>query len=602
MSVQNSHQISDIKVLLKIGANGNGIVSVEKTGTVGNVDTYTITFSDGTTTNFDVTNGTSIDTIEKTDTQGLTDTYTITLTDGSTTSFEVVNGGYDVGDQITATGNPLSFTTDSSQVAQNTIITLEPIQAGTGDPSPSNVRAISGYDEIELRTSNYNLVCHKIPNTSIGNASQHGAIVSNTSNDVFVVKVTQGEKYTIVNGDSSNIVAFYYAMPSLGMLSYNEDRLSGSTTYTAPITGYMAVRLNNTNNSEIFGVVAGEDTKVLNKLTDISILLDETVYGGTWDVESGELKVNWSTVNMGDLSWTYDSTNTRFYTTVNDRMYGATGNTICDIYKSEVGSSDNNKVIWGGGNNTRIYVKDTDYTVANTFKTAVTGHYIAYMLVTPIVIHLDPHQVKLLQGANVVTSNGTSISLKWREGQVMTLADMDGIADSIEALNRTWVYDDYVVQGDGTTTWRDLLQLLQPIYNGLTDQEKTYSKIIIRADEPESNECLTYVGAYWYARDAFNSDGLLGSRVSLVGTCSRSTYYNGAFSDDSLRATSSALALRVLRAQENATQIVSDSRSVSPDTRSVENLTKCETEVEEVKEEPKEVKEVVEPIEETAER
>ena len=39
------------------GATGNGIASVAKTATVGNVDTYTITFTDGNTTTFDVTNG-----------------------------------------------------------------------------------------------------------------------------------------------------------------------------------------------------------------------------------------------------------------------------------------------------------------------------------------------------------------------------------------------------------------------------------------------------------------------------------------------------------------------------------------------------------------
>ena len=39
------------------GADGNGIVSVVKTATVGLVDTYTITFSDGSTTTFQVRNG-----------------------------------------------------------------------------------------------------------------------------------------------------------------------------------------------------------------------------------------------------------------------------------------------------------------------------------------------------------------------------------------------------------------------------------------------------------------------------------------------------------------------------------------------------------------
>ena len=37
-------------------------------------------------------NGVGIDTIEKTATQGLVDTYTITFTDGSTTTYNVTNG------------------------------------------------------------------------------------------------------------------------------------------------------------------------------------------------------------------------------------------------------------------------------------------------------------------------------------------------------------------------------------------------------------------------------------------------------------------------------------------------------------------------------
>ena len=45
------------------GETGNGIASIIKTGTSGNVDTYTITMTNGTTTTFTVTNGavTSVD-------------------------------------------------------------------------------------------------------------------------------------------------------------------------------------------------------------------------------------------------------------------------------------------------------------------------------------------------------------------------------------------------------------------------------------------------------------------------------------------------------------------------------------------------------------
>lgn len=83
------------------GATGNGITSITKTGTIGRVDTYTITFTNGTTTTFQVTNGAngnngqdgaSIYSITKTGTSGLVDTYTITLTNGAEFTFTVTNG------------------------------------------------------------------------------------------------------------------------------------------------------------------------------------------------------------------------------------------------------------------------------------------------------------------------------------------------------------------------------------------------------------------------------------------------------------------------------------------------------------------------------
>lgn len=92
MSRQDARKIENVKVMLARGANGVGIESVEKTGTSGLVDTYTITLSDGSKITFDITNGSSIASVEKTGTLGLVDTYTITLTDGSTTTFNVTNG------------------------------------------------------------------------------------------------------------------------------------------------------------------------------------------------------------------------------------------------------------------------------------------------------------------------------------------------------------------------------------------------------------------------------------------------------------------------------------------------------------------------------
>ena len=121
------------------GNDGRGIQSIEKTDTNGLIDTYTITYTDGTTSTFIVVNGqdgprgaqgipgddgytpvvsigssgnwvvdgvdtgisargpagengNGIESIVKTATNGLIDTYTITYTDGTTSTFVVVNG------------------------------------------------------------------------------------------------------------------------------------------------------------------------------------------------------------------------------------------------------------------------------------------------------------------------------------------------------------------------------------------------------------------------------------------------------------------------------------------------------------------------------
>lgn len=125
MSLQNSRQISGVKVLLKVGADGSGIDSIEKTGTSGIVDTYTITYTDGRKTTFEITNGNGIVNIEKTATSGLADTYTITYEDGTIYDYTVTNGrdgGMSALFNITAdVGASVTVTTPSGQTIVPTL-------------------------------------------------------------------------------------------------------------------------------------------------------------------------------------------------------------------------------------------------------------------------------------------------------------------------------------------------------------------------------------------------------------------------------------------------------------------------------------------------
>ena len=81
-----------------LGNTGTGISTIAKTSTAGLTDTYTITYTDATTSTFTVNNGSNgsngvgITSITKTGTVGLVDTYTITYTNSTTATFTVTNG------------------------------------------------------------------------------------------------------------------------------------------------------------------------------------------------------------------------------------------------------------------------------------------------------------------------------------------------------------------------------------------------------------------------------------------------------------------------------------------------------------------------------
>ena len=74
------------------GETGNGIQSITKTSSNGLTDTYTILFTDGSSTTFEVENGKGIVSIEKTSSEGNVDTYTITYNDDTISTFTVTNG------------------------------------------------------------------------------------------------------------------------------------------------------------------------------------------------------------------------------------------------------------------------------------------------------------------------------------------------------------------------------------------------------------------------------------------------------------------------------------------------------------------------------
>jgi hypothetical protein len=57
----------------------------------------------------------------------------------------------------TATGNPVSIVTNKAQNAISTILSFSPKQSGSGTPSPTNVRPITGFNSITLTVNGTDL-------------------------------------------------------------------------------------------------------------------------------------------------------------------------------------------------------------------------------------------------------------------------------------------------------------------------------------------------------------------------------------------------------------------------------------------------------------
>ncbi|MBQ6478524.1 MAG: collagen-like protein [Erysipelotrichaceae bacterium] len=98
IAVENGFVGTVAEWIASLTGNGIGIEKIEKTGTSGLIDTYTIFFTDGSTSTFTVSNGKDgtdgrgIVSFELTSSEGGVDTYTVIYTDDTTYSFTITNG------------------------------------------------------------------------------------------------------------------------------------------------------------------------------------------------------------------------------------------------------------------------------------------------------------------------------------------------------------------------------------------------------------------------------------------------------------------------------------------------------------------------------
>ena len=398
----------------------------------------------------------------------------------------------------------------------------------------------------------------------------YGLIRYYDANKTFVGYTDKNGKATVTEGEirttSDNV--FYIRIVSTDQTTYNHNICinisdpSKNGQYE-PYSGYEI----SLGNDELHG---------LFKLVD-----GEIVAEGDIKESNGNIDRKYNIVDLGSLNWTYN--NSRFecessLSNIGGETYGEGyyyKNVICAKYVNE--STSNNKTFFvyrseSSPYNKKILIYDASYTNAAAFKNAVAGVKLIYEKSSPTneqsVSFADPMSLvgatteEYIDDRTIPCPIGAIReymgesddrivfpSSPMSDGKRVLTSYKSGDEEQLvwEDIDTKLNYHDYTVTGDGTTTWGDLLASLRPIYESLSEDEKTFSKLIFRSEHISGNECLSYCGAYWYSRMGIAFEGDLW--IDHASLAHDSTYYyqkvGDTFTDRTSQTTSQSLSLRV---------------------------------------------------------
>ena len=356
-------------------------------------------------------------------------------------SGEVPVSGADWTNVQTASGSVVTINNSGDPLGIKSLTaSIEPVQSGSGTPSPSNVRPISGHTSVVTNKTGKNLL-------PVGNGTftasgvtalveESGVITLNgtaTANNGVVVSLGRsnlnapdGIYYGKLFGDNLTGLSFQIYENNVAIFT----KAKGSFTLSGSHENYVRVRWasgTTFDNVKVYPMMTlgTEEPTAYEpyKGETYTAELGRTVYGGTLDVTTGLLTVTKAAIDMGTLSWTYNATS-QIHTAVMPSDAIAVINVgdvgaICSAYERGDYPNDfaDGKFVVCDSNLSssaqRIGVKNTAITDATAFKTAVTGQTLVYTLATPQTYQLTPQEIDLLLGDNNIWASTGGVTVEY---------------------------------------------------------------------------------------------------------------------------------------------------------------------------------------------
>lgn len=298
-------------------------------------------------------------------------------------------------------------------------------QAGSGDPSPSNIRLITGYDKLELNAAGKNLVEKIVYGYIAGGSTEPNFNVDNESVSA-VVHVVKGQQYKISCAVPLNRLTVAKAetteFAAQQKLTNAKDFPISGMEFVAEFTGIAVVYIKSTKDETVKDSLQIELGSTASPFTPYAgntytVQLGQIVYGGKFDWLTGKGRIDWSvkTVDGAESGWAKSSSG-KFYSYEAYPRFQTT-EAICSHYK-KASSGDKTFAAYAGDT---VYFTDSSFDTVDQWKAFLAAQYaagtpvqFAWKLATPIEIQLTPQDLTTLRGINTIYSDAgeTSISVR----------------------------------------------------------------------------------------------------------------------------------------------------------------------------------------------
>lgn len=339
---------------------------------------------------------------------------------------------------ITTPASVQTFSDGGDNIPMKSLVTeIVAIQSGSGVPSPSNVRAISGHNSVKVFNSGKNLIFTLYQSSSnliLINGESTYATTLKKGTYTFSATISKACSFNYrksADDTTVNIKSFTTTGNVSATFTIDED-LYNCNFFLYSSQGVSVSDISNAQLELNDEATAYEAYKGSN----ITIPLDSTIYGGSLECVKGEGQITKIYIEFdgsSDEFWTMTSSGV-FYCTPVFADGVTTDEKISNLYPfggmvtSSSGVVDD-KTFYGQKISTynRLWVKDSTYSTVEDFKTFLSNNplQIVYELATPTSLSIEGANIPTLSGVNnVYTDCGDIQSLEYYNNKTDELANL----------------------------------------------------------------------------------------------------------------------------------------------------------------------------------